>query len=318
MPKSAAMNFMSLSALRRMHARWSLDLDTGPLPLFSATPSVAQDQFSQEFQLQSSDASRVRWVAGLYYIHIDEQYDPTISITAAAFRRSSAAGSGKPCSPVESLRPMPPMAKAHVPIATATELTLGLRYTIEHRSVEANGERLFDTAPFVRPIPGLPLLSEQPLRNSDTFRELTWRASLDRHFSDELMGYLVASRGFQSGGWNLQTPQNPGFRSGKARRFRSRAEIRGSLATLPGGCERLSIMLFRPPGFRAHSSRPGDDQRRFRAHLRAGAAAGCAARPKDRHHLWRAASPCAVQQLSQRDLHQLQPGRGASLSPDNL
>ena len=87
-----------------------------------------------------------------------------------------------------------------VPIAAATELTLGLRYTIEHRSVEANGERLFGTAPFVRPIPGVPLLSEQPLRNSDTFRELTWRASLDRHFSDELMGYLVASRGFQSGG----------------------------------------------------------------------------------------------------------------------
>ncbi len=34
---------------------------------------------------------------------------------------------------------------------------------------------------------------------------------MDRHFSDELMGYLAVSRGFQSGGWNLQTPQNPAF-----------------------------------------------------------------------------------------------------------
>ena len=25
------------------------------------------------------------------------------------------------------------------------------------------------------------------------------------------MGYVSASRGFQSGGWNLQTPQNPAF-----------------------------------------------------------------------------------------------------------
>ena len=98
-----------------------------------------------------------------------------------------------------------------MPIAAATELTLGLRYTIEHRSVEANGEQLFDNPPFVRPIPGLPLLTQEPLRNSETFSELTWRASLDRHFSDEVMGYVSASRGFQSGGWNLQTPQNPAF-----------------------------------------------------------------------------------------------------------
>ena len=98
-----------------------------------------------------------------------------------------------------------------MPIGEATQLTLGLRYTIEDRSVRANGERLFDNPPFVRPIPGLPLLAQEPLRNSDTFRELTWRASLDRHFSDELMGYVSASRGFQSGGWNLQTPQNPAF-----------------------------------------------------------------------------------------------------------
>ena len=99
-----------------------------------------------------------------------------------------------------------------MPIVQATRLTLGLRYTIEDRSVEANAERLFDTAPFVRPIPGVPLLAEAAAaRNSDTFRELTWRASLDRHFSDELMGYVLASRGFQSGGWNLQTPQNPAF-----------------------------------------------------------------------------------------------------------
>ena len=26
-----------------------------------------------------------------------------------------------------------------------------------------------------------------------------------------VMGYVSASRGFQSGGWNLQTPQNPAF-----------------------------------------------------------------------------------------------------------
>ena len=46
---------MSLSAFRRMDADWSLDLDVGPFPLFSATPKVEQDQYSQEFQLRSSE-----------------------------------------------------------------------------------------------------------------------------------------------------------------------------------------------------------------------------------------------------------------------
>ena len=128
-----------------------------------------------------------------------------------------------------------------MPIGQATRLTLGLRYTIEHRSVRANGERLFDNPPFVRPIPGLPLLTEEPLRDSDTFGELTWRASLDRHFSDEVMGYVSVSRGFQSGGWNLQTPQNPAFGPETARRLRSRAEICRSLAAPQGGCEHLLL-----------------------------------------------------------------------------
>ena len=97
------------------------------------------------------------------------------------------------------------------PLGASTRLTLGLRYTIEDRSVEATAERLFATAPLVRPIPGLPLIGQPPLRNSDSFSELTWRGSLDRDLTDELMGYLSASRGFQSGGWNLQTPQNPAF-----------------------------------------------------------------------------------------------------------
>ena len=206
-----SVTFMSLTALRRTHARYSFDLDLGPLPLLSGFPDAEQKQFSQEFQLQSRESSWLRWVAGLYYIHITEQYDPTIFRYGGSYSallggriEQTLASSGKASAYAA-------YGQGTLPIGQATELTLGLRYTIEQRSVEANGERLFDNPPFVRPIPGLPLLTEEPFHNSKTFRELTWRASLDRHFSDELMGYVSVSRGFQSGGWNLQTPQNPAF-----------------------------------------------------------------------------------------------------------
>ncbi|MGZ8311334.1 MAG: TonB-dependent receptor [Allosphingosinicella sp.] len=206
-----SMNFMSLTALRRMRARYGADLDQGPLPLWSGVPAAEQDQFSQEFQLQSGEASRIPWVAGLYYIQIGERYYPTLFRYGGSYSarlggriRQTLFASGNASSYAA-------YGQATWPIGRSTRLTTGLRYTVEHRSVRANGEQLFDNPPFVRPIPGLPLLTEAPLRNSDTFRELTWRASLDRHFSESWMGYLSASRGFQSGGWNLQTPQNPAF-----------------------------------------------------------------------------------------------------------
>ena len=206
-----SMNFMSLSALRRMDARFGNDLDQGPQALWSADASAEQGQFSQEIQLQSSESGPVQWIAGLYYIRIDEDYDPTLFNYGGSYSARLGGRVQQTLFARGKATSYAAYGQATAEIAKATRLTLGLRYTIEHRSVRANGEQLFDNAPFVRPIPGLPLLTDEPFRNSDTFRELTWRASLARHFSDEVMAYASASRGFQSGGWNLQTPQSPAF-----------------------------------------------------------------------------------------------------------
>ena len=276
-------------------------------------PIAEQDQFSQEFQLQSGEASPVQWVAGLYYIHLDERYDPTTFIYGGSYSallggriRQTLFASGDASSYAA-------YGQGTLPIGEATRLTLGLRYTIEDRSVRANGERLFDTPPFVRPIPGLPLLTQEPLRNSDTFDELTWRASLDRHFSDEVMGYRLGQPGLPERRLEPPDPAESRLRPGNARRLRGRPEICRSLAAPQGGCEPLLLRLFRPSGLRAHADRPGDDQRRLRRALRAGAAARRAAGPADGRHLRGAAAGGAVQALSQRDLHQFQ--RRARPSP---
>jgi iron complex outermembrane receptor protein len=203
--------FMSLSALRRMHASYGADLDQGPLALWWGAPTAEQKQLSQEFQLQSREPSRFRWVAGLYYIRFEERYDPTPFFYGGTYSAQLGGRIRQTLFDTGQTSSYAAYGQGTLPIGEATDLTLGLRYTIEHRSVQANGERLFDIAPFVRPIPGLPLLTEKPFRNNETFRELTWHASLDRHFSDSMMGYVSVSRGFQSGGWNLQTPQNPAF-----------------------------------------------------------------------------------------------------------
>ena len=206
-----SVNFMSLTALRRMDAEYGADLDLGPEPLLSAEPKARQDQFSQEFQLQSNASSRVQWVAGLYFIHLKEQYDPQPFSYGGSYSEQLGGRIAQTLFDKGYTTSYAAYGQATAPIADLAELTLGMRYTAERRSVRANGERIFDNPPFIRPIPGLPLLDEEPLRESVKFGEATWRASLDRHFSDTLMGYVSASRGFQSGGWNLQTPQTPAY-----------------------------------------------------------------------------------------------------------
>ena len=232
------LTFMSLTALRHMRARYGNDLDMGPTPLWAGVPEAEQKQLSQEFQLQSSETSRVRWLAGLYYIRLEEQYEPTTFHYGGSYSALFGGRIRQTLFSVGKTSSLAGYGQATIPVASASRLTLGLRYTIERRSVRANGQQLFDNAPFLRPIPGLPLLSEEPLRDGETFRELTWRASLDHHLSGELMGYVSASRGFQSGGWNLQTPQNPAFGperldgfeaglkyAGRSRRVRADANI---------------------------------------------------------------------------------------------
>jgi iron complex outermembrane receptor protein len=205
------LTLMSLTALRGMRARFGTDLDQGPQLLWAGTPDAEQEQFSQELQLQSGESPGFRWVAGLYYIDIAVRYEPTSFFYGGAYSallggriRQTLYSSGSAAS-------WAAYGQGTLPVGEATELTLGLRYTDERRSVEANGERAFDTAPFIRPTPGLPLLNEPPLQSGDSFGELTWRAAIDHHFSAALMGYVSVSRGFQSGGWSLQTPQAPAF-----------------------------------------------------------------------------------------------------------
>ena len=227
-----SMSLMSLTALRRMRALFGNDLDQGPLPLWSAVATAEQNQFSQELQLQSSETERLRWIAGLYYMNVEERYDPTIfryggtysaQLGGRTFQRLFADG---------RTTTYAGYGQGTLQIARVNRLTLGLRYTIDKRSVEATGERLFDSPPFARPIPGLPLPSEEPLRANKTFRELTWRVSVDRTFSDELMGYVSASRGFQSGGWNLQTPQSPAFEPERLNSFEAGVKFAGRSRTL--------------------------------------------------------------------------------------
>jgi iron complex outermembrane receptor protein len=91
-----------------------------------------------------------------------------------------------------------------VPIAAQTNLTLGLRYTEEHKTFDGR-----ETLSINGGTPGpLPLPAVAP---SESFDKLTWRFSLDHQLADDVLAYVSANRGFKSGGYNGFAPTNPPY-----------------------------------------------------------------------------------------------------------
>jgi iron complex outermembrane receptor protein len=202
---------VSISAYRQL-SNFDHDLDV------AAGPSLAQvlqipteaSQISQELQLVSAPSSAIKWATGLYYFN---SHDGTggASFGASPFTINLQpplvpAGTFRQISIYSSLgaQSYAAFGQVTVPVAAATNLTVGLRYTDEHKTY--NGRETLSvngTTPIPLPLPAIP--------PSEKFDKLTWRFSLDHQFTDDLLSYLSANRGFKSGGYNGFDPTNPPY-----------------------------------------------------------------------------------------------------------
>jgi iron complex outermembrane receptor protein len=155
-------------------------------PLIHVTIQDGSDEtLTQELQLLSPHDATVTWMAGFFYMLDRAAYEPLLlsglifpGTGAQIFanqRTSSYAGFGE----------------ADLPVATDTRLTLGVRYTLDDRKLDASA-----TIPgvFSAPAPNSP--------QSQSFSKPTWRLSLDHEFTRDIMAYVSYNRGFRSGGFN--------------------------------------------------------------------------------------------------------------------
>jgi iron complex outermembrane recepter protein len=163
------------------------DSDWTPLTILHAFVDQHDDGFTQELQLQSSDGSRIKWIAGLYYLDGVSEFRPPrgIQIMGAAaagldFIRILGRQVG---------RSSAGFAQGTATILPDTRLTLGGRYTSDKRDVA--GHFAFPNGP-------APSSSQ-----SATFDKFTYRVSLDHTFVKDVMGYVSYSTGFKAGLFNL-------------------------------------------------------------------------------------------------------------------
>jgi iron complex outermembrane receptor protein len=180
---------VSITSIRSSTNHNFVDQDGTPLPVVEGGPTPQNDRaYSEELQLLSPDSSPIKWIVGAYALY-DKYYTPGFNIQVGTTTHEVLVVD-------EPTKSYAGFGQATIEVLPDTHLTLGLRYTDDHKSVSGetslNGTQL-------PPIPGV----TDPSRQNTTFSKLTYRVALDHQFSPDIMGYVSYDKGFKSGQYNL-------------------------------------------------------------------------------------------------------------------
>lgn len=199
-------NFVSITAYREQKNFLLFDSDFTSQNLLRADLWGFSEQFSQELQLTSNGASSIDWIAGLFYLNSSAGYEPS-RFTGLAI---DAAG------PLLMLPPGTAVAsdvygnnqndsyaaygQVTLPVGESTGVTLGARYTVD----EIVGEGRSDLYPV-----GAPPFTLAAVKDEETFKKFTYKASINHNFTPDFMVYLSQSRGYKSGLYNTLPLSSP-------------------------------------------------------------------------------------------------------------
>jgi iron complex outermembrane receptor protein len=182
--------FTSITAYRRVWMQTVFDgaLVTDYNYALNINIKEPDAQYSQEFQLASPGDSRLKWVTGMYLYSSDAKYNP-ISIYGGLLAPLTLDNTDSDQKDYSAAL----YAQATGEVASDTNLTLGLRYTYEHRNFEASN---------ILVVPGGPPFVDATDQAHVSYEKPTWRVALDHKFAPQYMAYISYNRGFKSGGFN--------------------------------------------------------------------------------------------------------------------
>lgn len=183
----------SITAYRRNKNYGVYDSDFSRDDFFRADLYGRMRQFSQELQLASNADSSFDWLVGAYYLNARSGYFPS-RFTGLAI--DFAAGGLPAVSDTygeTQVKSASVYGQTTINLGERTGLTGGLRYTRDKLSGEGRSEfYLAGTPPTV-------LASSSA---NETFKKLTYKASIDHKVTDDVLIYASHSRGYKSGLYN--------------------------------------------------------------------------------------------------------------------
>jgi iron complex outermembrane receptor protein len=180
----------SVTAYRESDTETNIDFDTLPNTIADVKAFYADEQTSQEFQLNYDAGGALRGVAGLYWFTgeaggqvLNNFFGLSFGDTQGVVETDSIALYGE----------------FTWDFAEKWALTLGGRYTDEEKTADVYNIGYTD-ASFTRPSG----VVAADFEDSVSFENFSPKISLDYQLSDQVLLYGVASRGFKSGGFNIR------------------------------------------------------------------------------------------------------------------
>jgi iron complex outermembrane recepter protein len=187
---------LSISAARRYRVPFGLDQDATPLELIEANIQGRDRSYSEEIQLQSTGTDKITWIGGIYYLNDVAAYQP-LGLSGLALQGLAYSDVFS----TQRLRSYSGFGQTTIEVIDATHLTLGVRYTSDHRGIV--GETALPLGPGGSPI------ATELASQSAVFSKPTWRVALDHQFTHDLLGYVSYNRGFKSGVFDSLAYSNP-------------------------------------------------------------------------------------------------------------
>jgi iron complex outermembrane receptor protein len=189
-PLNDQWRFKSITAYREGESVNNIDFDTTPAPITDVFADYDDEQFSQEFQFSYDSGDRWDAVLGLYY------FDGEAGGLVRNIFLGSIFGTTDGRTYTESYSVF---GEANYQATDRLTLTIGGRYTDEEkRGVAFNAGYADATFSTVTSVTADYDLTED-------FPAFLPRLGLKYQFNDDVMGYVSASRGYKSGGFNVRS-----------------------------------------------------------------------------------------------------------------
>ncbi|WP_293711820.1 TonB-dependent receptor [Stenotrophomonas sp. UBA7606] len=194
----------SITSYRKLKTESYIDIDASEYQLGDVLVALDQNQKSQEFQLHYDNGSNLHLTFGAYYMkeHVpsyQEAYGDDIYLIGG-----KPAGFLRTIDDDLSTTSKAAFAHANWEFAPSWTLAAGVRWTKDTKDYERTTSTFWESdGLFLGFLPATALNGTVPLAPvSASWTAVTPSVSLQKAFSENLMGYVSANRGFKSGGFN--------------------------------------------------------------------------------------------------------------------
>ncbi len=235
----SGLTLTSITSVRKLDTTRTSDSDVGPLNLVASSGTSVQKQWSQELRVATNRKAALEYVAGLY---LYEQKASATSLStfgpAAPVLASIRNTTGNTFGDINS-KTAAVFGNADWNLSDRLTLTGGVRYTSEKKTL-AYQQVVNFPAFLASSIP----LENDSLDTSNVTPLLSARFRIHR----DAMVYATYSKGFRSGGWNVDNITAGGPTSFKQTRFTDESMANfevGVKGSLLGGLLNLGATAFR-------------------------------------------------------------------------